>query len=112
MIYHEIKLIEIRDRSTCIPAAIFRLDCSDWLAQRAGWHKDNNSNCYLVDLLGRRRAEYDPYAWGDRTFHNVLKWCKNNFDSIENGQVVDVEYILGETDQPKTSERYLGRPDV
>ena len=29
-----------------------------------------------------------------------------NFDEIEHGGLVDVEFILGETEEPKTSERH------
>lgn len=35
-------------------------------------------------------------------------WLHNNFDKVKDGDVVDVEYLLGETDLPKNSERIRG----
>ena len=37
-----------------------------------------------------------------RTAH---EWLREHFDEIEDGGVVDVEFILGERAEPKRSER-------
>jgi hypothetical protein len=37
--------------------------------------------------------------------YTAHKYLQENWDSVQNGQVLDVEYILGETDSPKISER-------
>ena len=32
-------------------------------------------------------------------------YIEKNFDALKDGDVVDVQFILGESDKPKTSER-------
>jgi hypothetical protein len=51
------------------------------------------------------RSAYDPYDWNDRTMQTAHNYIAKNFDDLSNGDVVDVEYILEETDEPKISER-------
>lgn len=60
----------------------------------------------LVKLLGDEvRCEHDPYKWGDRTMHNAHVWILEHWSQVSTGQVVDVEYILGETESPKLPEQ-------
>jgi len=33
-------------------------------------------------------------------------YIEKNFHNLNSGDVIDVEFILGETDKPKTSERF------
>ena len=40
-----------------------------------------------------------------RTMIVAHKFIKEHFDELETGDVIDVEYILGETDTQKMSER-------
>lgn len=102
------KVIEIRDRGTFIPAIAVRvsagLEPDDYLLRRAGWGCDGHPGVYLFGLHGEGPARYDPYGWGERTMHvSHLYMCKH-WDDVASGDVVDVEYILGETAQPKQSE--------
>lgn len=104
-----VKLIEIRDRATMIPAMAIKM-VSNIPAQRAllatsGYAQEPPSQCFILLVqLARATAQYDAYEWGDRTMCAAHQWIENNFSKIENGDVVDVEYILGETNQKKTSE--------
>lgn len=100
----ETKFIEIRDRSTFIPAFAFSIDGSDhYLARRAGFQ---SRLIYLVSLSAQRCA-YDPWNWagGGRTYNRAHQWIEQHWDEIENGAVVDVEFILGERAEPKRSEQ-------
>lgn len=58
---------------------------------------------YLI-MLATERCAYDPYDWGDRTMTVAHQYIESNFDQLNNGDVVDVEFILGETSVPKRSE--------
>jgi hypothetical protein len=60
-----------------------------------------------MSLTQPNRAAYDAYEWpGDvRTFRAAHLYVEEHFDEIEDGAVVDVEFILGETAEPKVSER-------
>ena len=40
----------------------------------------------------------------DRTYHVAHLYVQQHWDEITSGDVVDVEFVLGETDAPKESE--------
>ena len=113
-----VKALEIRDRATFIPvmAILMTPDFSTdayipekYLLRRSGFSLDDPSivlcrmECSGVD----RNATYDPYSWGgvSRTMPVAHDYIIKNFDSLNSGDVIDVEFILGETKQPKQSER-------
>lgn len=52
-------------------------------------------------------ANYSPYGWllGSRTFPVAHSFIENNWDELKDGDVIDVEFILGETAEKKVSER-------
>ena len=57
-------------------------------------------------MLYDQQATNDPYGWpgGTRTMPVAHKWILENFDRLDDGQVIDVEFILGITDHPKEPE--------
>ena len=98
----KVKLFEIRDRATFIAAMAIRVSGEDgWLMRRAGFE---SPMVYLV-ALATERACYDPYNWGNRTMANAHHHIAEHWDELKDGDVVDVEFILGETSEPKRSER-------
>ena len=103
----EVKTLEIRDRATFIPVVAVRLSGRDvpeeYLLRRAGWY--GREFVLLTELNGLRNNVF-PYYWDDRTYSTAHKYIIEYWDEIENGQVIDVEFILGETDKPKVSEFY------
>jgi hypothetical protein len=110
----EIKLIEIRDRATFIPAVAIKLYARTeeelWLLRRAGYLEsqvlsDAIQPYILLTRLDGGRCEYDPYNWDNRSWRWTHLHLLEKWDEIESGDVVDVEFILGETRQPKVSER-------
>jgi hypothetical protein len=124
----EVKLIEIRDRATFIPAIavaltvenadirneqdIARENAEVYLLRRAGysreriWEGTSQPYILLTRLNGDGSpAHYDAYSWENRTWNAVRQWLDANWSHVKSGDVVDVEYILGLTDEPKASER-------
>jgi hypothetical protein len=112
-----IKAIETRDRDTFMPAIAIKMVASSeaerYLLSRTGYGRNPGkgvSGYPLVMLLPMRggAATYDPYSWegGARTWPEAHRWIEQHFDEINDGDVVDVEYLLGETDTPKISERF------
>lgn len=99
------KLLEIRDRGTFIPALAVEVSGADgWLARSAGY----GHRCILLTPLKGGNSTYDPYDWGgSRTMHTAHVYITENFDVLENEQVIDVEFILGEKDQPSMSDRHF-----
>lgn len=104
------KLFEIRDHATLIVAMAVKLESKDpaemWLMWRAGFPADSPADTIaLIHLVGDQ-GHIDPYAWKDtRTMRNAHIYILNHFDKLKTGDVVDVEYVLGEVDAPKVSER-------
>lgn len=106
----ETKLFELRDRGTFIPVMALRLGSDNegerYLLSRAGYGKDNRTQQTYV-LFGRIgpepvRLEYSHY--GSRTFSTAYKYVQENWEELKSGQVIDVEFIKGETEAPKESE--------
>ena len=105
------KALEIRDKGTFIAVIAIQARGQDevesWLLRRSGFGADSDCvilvrmNCSGVD----RNASYDPYAWGGRTYVVAHDYIAKHFDELNNGAVIDVEFILGETAEPKKSER-------
>lgn len=127
------KLFEVRDRATFIPVIAIKavpgytidrtpmptvkeLESERYLLRRAGYNLALPSiilvraHCSGID----RNATYDAYAWGatqTRTLMVAHQHIERNFDALETGAVIDVEFILGETEKPKVSER-ITAPDM
>jgi hypothetical protein len=110
----ETKLFEILDRATFIPVIATRiqveidrdtLENTDevYLLRRAGY---GGHPCVLLTrLVGGSKAVIDPDDWGDRTMTTAHNYIEENWGTIKTGDVVDVEFILGETQSAKLSER-------
>ena len=105
-----LKTLEIRDKGTFIPVIAVQTmaedEAEEYLLARAGFRQ---SLCVILCRLEcsgtDRNASYDPHAWGGRTYPVAHEYITNHFAELENGQVIDVEFILKETDAPKVSER-------
>ena len=114
------KAFEIRDAATFIPVIaikmvpdyVFRHDETNperYLLRRAGFGFDDP--CVIVCRMEAsgvdRNATYDPYSWGggSRTMTVAHEHIRKNFDNLNSGDVIDVEFILNETQKPKVSER-------
>ncbi len=98
-----IKLLEIRDAGTTIPAMAIEVSGADgWLMQRAGF---GDVPCIYLVMLATQKCAYDPYAWGGRTMPVAHNYIRDMWTLLDSGDVIDVEYILGETARPKVSEQ-------
>lgn len=109
----EVKLLEVRDSMTFIPMLaikpIPRSEEERYLLARAGYGSDPKIQSAFVFLcrLDGGPMNYDAYAWGhlSRTCGTVHDWLGDHWAEVKSGDVLDVEYILGETSVPKVSER-------
>ena len=114
----DIKLIEIRDRDTCISALVVRCRPSNeaerWLLQQSGYDiypTQQAAYVLLAPLAGLEKGHiyYDSFQWEGRGFGRTLfqahDYLLDHFDEVRSGDVVDIEYILGETPAPKRPER-------
>lgn len=107
------KAFEIRDKMTFIPVMAAKLakepTMGNWyieeeyLIRRAGYAKD--TDYIVVTILTSLESNCDIFKWENRTMRNAHQHILENFDSLKGGEVIDIEYILGETKAPKLSER-------
>lgn len=104
------KLLEVRDRNTFIPVIATSMQSDDqhqsYLLGRCGYGSALGDGAVLLArLAGRGPAACDIYDWGDRTMRVAHEYIEREFSALKDGDVIDVEFILGETKAPKTSER-------
>lgn len=102
------KVLEIRDCMTFIPVIAVRMsafsDIQHYYIHRRCGHPQDGTGVLMSDLNYGKGA-FDPYDWNDRTRKTAHLYIIEHFDELIDGDVVDVEFILRETPQPKVSER-------
>lgn len=114
-----IKFFEVRDAGTTVPVVCLRLaaegDAERWLLRRAGYameaireRLEDGVSPYIIywPLIGGV-ATYDPFGHpgGARTHKVAHMHIRDHWLELASGDVVDVEFILGERAEPKVSER-------
>lgn len=109
------KALEVRDEGTFIallavdmnPVAASAVDSAQrYLLRRVGYPCDGRPNVVITKLSADGdRACNDPHYWKDRTFATAHAYIIEHWNDLSDGDVVDVQFILGETKAPKESER-------
>ena len=107
----ETKLFEVRDRGTCLSVIAIRLgpenEAERYLAARVGYGltKEEQEDYVLYAGLEEFEMQYDYHKQSNRTRHVSHKYIQDHWDELNSGDVVDVEFILGETQTKKVSDR-------
>lgn len=115
----QVKLFEIRDRGTFIPAMAVHLiinetgevgDAEYFLLRRSGYNQtqilNSHAEPYIVlSKLDGVVAHYDPFNWDSTTMRDAHRYMVDNWRELKSGDVIDVEFIRGDTQTPKVSER-------
>lgn len=104
----ENKVLEIRDAGTHIPALAIKMlaqtNVQAWYVHgRMGYPKDGS--CIAVIMLNDCDGNCDPYAWTNRTMAHAHHYIYEHFDELNDGDVIDVEFILGQSLTKKVAER-------
>jgi hypothetical protein len=106
----QVKMLEVRDKGTFIPVLCIRPvpenEGQRYLLRRDGYAGDESEHCIIVVKAQCRGVSYDPYNWPSdtRTMPNAHHYIEQHWNELKDGDVVDVQFILGETDKPKISE--------
>ena len=100
------KLLEIRDIGTKIPVLCVKMEGKTreevGMLAMAGFPGARN---ILIVSLTDFHTTYDPFKQPrGRTYFNAHRYIERNWDDLKNGDVVDVEYILGEKNDIKGAE--------
>lgn len=106
----QVKMLEIRDAGTFVPVMCIRPlpdnEGQRYLLRRDGYSCDPADDIVIYINAQCRGVAYDPYDWGASSTHMVAHdYIRRNWEHLRDGDVVDVEFILGHTSAPKTSER-------
>lgn len=106
----EVKCLELRDAGTFIPVICIRPvpenEGQRYLLRRDGYAGDERERCIIVVDAQCRGVSYDPYNWRDgRTKGTAHQYIEKHWHGLKDGDVIDVQFILGETSEPKASER-------
>jgi hypothetical protein len=87
-------------------------DHEEFLLRWAGYAQAQITNAdappYILltnNLGGGGSWEYDPYNWDNRSMKAAHIYIADHWNDLISGQVIDVEFILGESKTPKVSER-------
>lgn len=111
------KMFEIRDDATFIPVMATQLKPAGsddrYLLRRMGFCNQNLDAGFFVVVTriygDNVRTAYDPNEWPNaehiRTMPVAHGWIAKYFDTLVDGAVIDVEFILGEKEYIKLSER-------
>ena len=106
----QVKCLEIRDDGTAFPViCIWPVpdnDAQRWLLKRDGYRGDETEGCIIMIDAQCRGVQYDPYDWPRSRTHKVAHlWITEHWNALNDGDVIDVEFILGERPTKKISER-------
>lgn len=107
------KMFEVRDRMTFIAVVAVSIKPANpkqsYLLMRSGFNPGpDDKMVYLFRGHGSSEVCYDPIDWDSRTLTEAHRYIADNFDMLADGDVIDVEFILGEKPEPKKSEQEGG----
>ncbi len=107
----DVKVLEVRDEGTFIPViCLWPAPANEgqrYLLRRDGYSGTPQERCIILIDAQCRGCSYDPYNWPNRTKQVAHNFIAENWDDLSDGDVIDVQFILGETTEKKTSERSI-----
>jgi hypothetical protein len=95
------------DAATFIPMVATKLAPSNmheaYLIRAVGWGEQNP--IFFYDLETTPRIQARAYNWNNNRTRTVAhEYIEKNFDNLKSGQVIDVEFIMGLSKEPKQSQ--------
>lgn len=108
----EIKVLEIRNSNTFLPVICIKPvpdnEAQRCLLRRDGYSCQPDDPIIIMIDAQCRGVAYDPYDWphDPRTKQNAHLYIEQHWRELKDGDVIDVEFILGETASQKVSERF------
>lgn len=109
----ETKLFEVRDRMTFVPVICIKLEPSNeadrYLLAMTGYGLVAEEQVQYILYSKLQGGEFtcvpEEHNVGART-HSVAHYHINeHWDELKSGDVIDIEFLVGETTTPKTSQR-------
>jgi len=105
----KVKCFEVRDRATFMPCVAVKMESTDeaesYLLRRAGYNPTAPPLILFGHMEGGKFA-YDKYDHpGNSTRTTAHDYIEKHFDALVSGSVICTEFIRGERETPKPSER-------
>lgn len=101
----KVKMVEIRDAATRIAAIAIKTQGETLKEHQLFRMEGFGESSVLLIRPEQQKMCYDPLLWDNRrTMTTAHRYIQEHFDELPDAAVVDVEYILGESETPKTSE--------
>lgn len=104
-----VKIFEVRDEGTHIEVFAISTEPSNpeqvYGLLREGFI--DGGAVILGYLHGEQPSSADPYFWRGRTMQAAHVHITDNFETLVDGQVIDVRVLLGEATEPVQSDRYF-----
>ena len=105
------KILEIRDRCTTIPILAFKLckhddmTVKEYIMLNHCGHPEESFQVFVLRLCDLQ-GFLSPFDWSrtSRTMRAAHDYIQKNWDQINGGDLIDVEFILGEKETKKESE--------
>jgi hypothetical protein len=105
----KVKIFEIRDAGTFIPVICIHPTPDNeeqrYLLCRDGYSGTDTEHYIIMIDAQCSGCSYGSYSWVSRTKRVAHTFIQENWYDLCDGDVIDVEYILGETTEKKISER-------
>lgn len=105
----EVKCLELRDAATFIPVICIRPvpdnEAQRYLLCRDGYTGGASESCIIMIDAQCRGASHDPYSWWGRTKRIAHLFIARHWHELLDGDVIDIEFILGYSQTKKVSER-------
>lgn len=103
-----IKLLEVRDEATCFGVMAISIDPDNEQQRAIIRHAGFSDRFDAIIMLDMHSCEgsYDPFKQPNygRTRRDAHLWIREHFEELKDGDVVDVQFILGETGKKKEAE--------
>lgn len=109
------KVFEVRSPATMIAILAIKLSAHNDQERRLLCHSGFGINGYSFSRYfivfpidgGTGHASTDPYDHKSHELRVAHIYIQKHFDDMENGEVIDIDYIEGNTLAPKTSDLYF-----
>lgn len=111
MLKPDVKVFELRDRMTTISIMCIKIDMTEvtepdrFIIRRSGWGSDAKM-LYMINL-STCQCIFEAGRWNSATYDVAHQYIEEHWYDLKGGEVIDAEYIRGESERPKESERTI-----
>ena len=98
---HETKVVEVRDRGTLLVMVATKVQASPlthWVGVNRG-----EDYIFVTKINADMECGAHKYAFENLRTREAVQHIIDNFDKLNDRDVVDIEFILGEVFEPKVS---------